>query len=305
MLTRFYMAQNIRALVLEKMPEGTAEVRRSFIETFDDDRRGTLINDVMSFDRDVITYQNSTRLSDLDDQLYGLLKSRHDLDYPSRRVFAQHNFWRLGAQYSARKWSKGESFVVVGSYPSGPWSPAQITDIFVLPSQGVPEGEARLFVAVTKFRSLADTDIARDPYRAQDRAHGVGLLSYVEREDKILLDVQDIVCHFAHTPMDIEHIATHCMHVLPLYRVSGLSTWRVQQLIQIQPIRDSTDYLHRSLRYLRALPYCLSIVSCCTQDGSPVSVTMKYRFCPWTSYSFRSTNWTQLAWGLTAAQRQA
>ena len=224
MLTRVCESQNIRT-AMRNLPPELDGVEDSFASTFESDRRGTLPVEVGSyFDRHV-SFPNTKRMTELPDDLYALLQRRNPNSNPSRKALLQPYIDYRRAIYARHNNAEANSHVIIGEYPFGKWNAARITDIIAL-HDGIQSGSSvaayDLVVAVQLFIELSEDDTSKDFYRAQKREFGVGCLFYKRtRQEKRLIRAEDIVCHFAGNVIgEVPGIGKHCIHVLPLYRVS-------------------------------------------------------------------------------------
>lgn len=75
-----------------------------------------------------------------------------------------------------------------------------------------------LFLLVRRYRELTPEDAVHDLFRQFPVAGG--RLVYDAEEDRCLIRPCDVVCHVAHTKVEVADIASACRHILPLDRVS-------------------------------------------------------------------------------------
>lgn len=166
MLRQFCLAQNIRALISEDLPKSLSAVKDAFVTAFDDDRRGSLINDILAFE-DCMTYKNTATYTRLDDELYGLFQNRSTSQFPDRRVLMQQTCYHRGVQYAVFTHSKADSYVIFGSWPSREWRAGRITDIFVQTHHSEDDANVNIWAAIHEFVPLNNKDSSNDPFRKQ------------------------------------------------------------------------------------------------------------------------------------------
>jgi hypothetical protein len=222
MLTRLCMSQNIHVL-LKNLPPELATIGESFSRAFDSDQRGTLPNEVGGYQNQTFTFPNSVTVTQLGDEIYALLRSYYPGRMPLRGALLQPSIIYRRATYSTFNTSEANSFVILGDCYSSNWRAAQITDIIVQKTEELnPVIQYRTVIAVRLFDRLSDDDLSSDIYTAKGRNFSVGCLFY-KRPDttKILVQVEDVTCHFARNPLPkVPGINKDCIHVRPLYRVS-------------------------------------------------------------------------------------
>jgi hypothetical protein len=225
MLTRLCMSQDIHVL-MKSLPPELGSIGDSFAHAFDSDQRGTLPNEVGSYQDRVFTFPNSTKATQLTDKLYTLLRGHYPRTVPSRRAYLQPSIIYRRATYSTCDTSDTNSFVILGDCSSGNWRAAQITDIIVQKTEQ-PNAAAvyKTVIAVRLFQKLANDDLVNDFYLAQRNEYRVGRLFYKRPEaTTTLIHVEDLVCHFARNPLPkVSGINKDCIHVRPLYRVSRMN----------------------------------------------------------------------------------
>lgn len=193
------------------------------MNAFDSDGRGTLQSESGGYFDNKITYSNTTKKEDIPADLYLLICDKDRDAVPSRQALFQSSITYGRATYSTKPTSENNSYVVFGDYPTGKWYPAQIISIMIQSLGGNADG-FYTHVAVRCFEPLKNEDVSRDFYLAQRRSGSLGDIGHLfyKRKSKqtILLDVSDIVCHFACNPVQVPGITRSCIHVRPCFRVS-------------------------------------------------------------------------------------
>lgn len=219
-MKRFCMAQNIRALIVESIPDSMDDIKDAFIDVFEDDKRGSLMNDILACDDAIISYTNTTTFSFLDDATYDMLKALPNVaEVGSRRALLQQSITFRGLRYSVHGHSKGDSYIVHGDL-AGVWYPARIEKIIVQTSTYTGACEDTVAIVVENFRSLENHDAIHDPFRSFACSDVTGQLFYRKTSPPLLLDVRNIICHHAHTVIeDLHPLPNSYIHALPLDRV--------------------------------------------------------------------------------------
>lgn len=220
MLSKFCMAQDLRAFIADSLPDSMDEARDAFYDVFEDEKRGSLMNDILAFDQPLVMYNNTTKLSKLEDETHKLLKSvSHSPDLVPPRALRQRSITYRGVDFAIHTHSKANSFVVYGDISSNTWQAAKIVDILVQLQEDTHVQEDTVVVVVENFMRLTKVDADKDPYRKFAYSDVVGMLFYAKTSGKVVLDIRNIVCHFAHTEMKFSDILEECIHALPLDRV--------------------------------------------------------------------------------------
>lgn len=223
MLERFCMAQNFRALIAGNMPESLDDLREAFLDVFDDEKRGSLINDILAFDDTSVAYGNINTLSELDEATYTMLAAMPELPLtPPWYAYQQQNITYRGVNFSVHRHSPGNSYVIHGDIGPGRWKAARIVQIVIQLQEetGSADGLDTVVLVVENFDSLNVQDAENDPYRLFPSSGIVGRMFYNTASDVQMLAIPDIVCHFAHTVIDdFDAIPKECIHALPLDRV--------------------------------------------------------------------------------------
>lgn len=220
MLQKFCISQNIRSLI-DNLPSDLQDVADFFVRTFESDNRGTLGSEVGNYFEQVISFPNTTKTSLLSAELFRLLVNHADGAVPLHRALMQPYFDHRRARYAAQNHSELDSYIIFGDYTSGNWSAGQITDIIALRCISESSQTLELVIAIREFYRLAPADAAHDFYAAQ--GHAIGCLFYNRlANDKKLIEVKDLVCHFVKNPIiRVPGINADCVHVLPVFRVSN------------------------------------------------------------------------------------
>ena len=103
--------------------------------------------------------------------------------------------------------------VIIGTTEK--WSPARITDIFV--AQLSHQGKLGVFLAVEVYCPLSHKQAQHDKFLQYPLA---GRLFLDRISETSVVRAEQILCHYAATPMRVDQIGADCLHVLPLLRVS-------------------------------------------------------------------------------------
>ncbi|GBE86757.1 hypothetical protein SCP_0906380 [Sparassis crispa] len=229
MLRRFCMRQNLRSLFNpESLPQSISSIIAPFISSFQSEHRGTLLQDMLAFedplgdpDLDNDELEEETRdFSRLGDQEWNALQS----------WFAGHNFIRphinryvvrnkkLEVQddiYKPVTTSRGDSYIVFQCADDADWRAGRVVDIFTHSYRQENIDVRRNFLLVEEYIALEIRHIQFDPYRKFPFVGGRLFYDKV-RDQLIVLEVDEITCHFAHTRRTTPSIDIDCVHVLPL-----------------------------------------------------------------------------------------
>ncbi len=169
MFERFCAGQSIRSRMTgNAMHKSMKPLQDLFRRFFGGDTRGTLMNDMWAFEKDLVDYSNHTDFTRLPDTIYDLLKQRLHRDREisltailHTPVLVQRTVTCRGIKFSRFTTSLGDSQVIFGQYPSGDWSAGTISDIFMWPdTSGSETGETVLtpFFVVERFASLSQEE---------------------------------------------------------------------------------------------------------------------------------------------------
>ena len=215
LFNKFCQAQTLRASMgHEDVQCSLSHMHHAFKTILDDETRGTFFNDVLSLDTESsYTYKNRTTYSTLPSQLQSILR-RDQVHITSPRVLLQSTILRFGASFSIHSLAPGDSMVIIGTFEK--WSAARITDIFVaqLAHHKAPE----VFLAVEVYCPLSHKQAQHDKFLRYPLA---GRLFLDRISETSIVKADQILCHYAATPMKIDQINADCLHVLPLLRVSS------------------------------------------------------------------------------------
>ena len=210
------------------MKKNLPKIQRAFSTAFQNDARGTLLNDILAFeDGNTVKYGNTSKLTLLPSEQHTLLcgyPTSGIMVNPTRHVFMQTSVQTLGMVFSTFRTSYGNSLVIYRhpeDHSSAPWKAGKIVSIFVSKQ---PTGDNRPmtsgpFFVVENYRPLSNTEAMYDCYRRYGDAGG--RLFHTEHNGSVLLLMRDIICHFARTTVDVPELGGDLMHVLPLARVGS------------------------------------------------------------------------------------
>ncbi|KAH9027128.1 hypothetical protein EDB84DRAFT_1272817, partial [Lactarius hengduanensis] len=222
MLTRFCMSQEVRILMQSAdLPPVFYDLQAAFAKAFDAEARGTFWNDMWAFtsDCDLPIMKGATEIplpTLVEEKLRdGLLDGVPAAHFPSVCLM-EESFAYRGMKFSVETNSPGNSFVVFKYKHYQPWSAGSIQMILYLPVKGTTHGP---FFVIKPYLPLNTADAQLDPYRKFIFA--AGQLVYEDRGDLVVVSLDEVICHFAHTPFTPTNISRRCVHVLPLDRVCG------------------------------------------------------------------------------------
>ena len=197
---------------------GSHEVKNTFEQmydrfgsVFDADIRGTFLNDVSWFDHNPDFLFNNHTYTRMPSRLRTLFAEQLDLA-PPPQILVQRSIRRLGMTFAPDHVSQGNSRVIVGSVSK--WIAAKIIDIFAAPLGS--EGSLDIYLVVETYVQLTRDESKRDPYKRYPYA---GHLVYNQVNDTLIVRAEDVICHYASTPMHITGFKRDVLHVLPLMRV--------------------------------------------------------------------------------------
>ena len=220
MLTRFCMSQEVRILMESTyLPPVFHDLQAAFAKAFDAEARGTFWNDMWAFtsDGDRSTIGNTKEVplpTFVEEELRGGLLEGVPAALCPSVCLMEESFAYHGMKYSVETNSPGNSFVVFESRHYQPWSAGSIQMILYLPIKGTAHGP---FFVIKPYLPLNSADARLDPYRKFIFA--AGQLVYEDRGDPVVVSLNSVICHFAHTPFTPTNISRRCIHVLPLDRV--------------------------------------------------------------------------------------
>lgn len=230
MFNHFIAGQRIRARISDRTSQ-TGDVpqklREVFIKVFQNDSRGTFLNDLWSFDDDnqyKISKSASKHLLVID--IYKLLEQRlsgsqlKGTIHP-RPVFVLPNFVRRGVTFSTYIDSPGNSNVIFGE--KSRWFAGRITAIFLWPTTLADDANRIPCCVVEPLQPLTDVDALNDPYRIFPEMLSGKLFYSIFGSPTVIL-AEDIICHFASTRFRSAESNVSITHVLPLDRVRGATS---------------------------------------------------------------------------------
>lgn len=233
MFNHFIAGQRIRAGISDRTSQDKGipkKLREVFIKVFNNDSRGTLLNDMWSFhEESQYTLPKSATKSFLIADIYHLLQDRLPTPVFPCPVFVRPNFIHKGVTFSTYMDSPGNSNIIF-SYSTG-WSAGRIIAIFLWPSGSENESALMPCCVVEPMHQLTDVDASSDPYRAFPDMLA-GRLFYSSYGSPIILLVDDIICHFADTRFRSGNSEVAITHVLPLDRV------RARQIMLVTSLTD-------------------------------------------------------------------
>ena len=201
------------------LPPVFHDLQAAFAKAFDDEARGTFWNDMWAFasDGDISPIGNTKEIplpTLVEEELRdGLVEGVTEAHLPSVCRMAE-SFAYHGMKYSVETNSPGNSFVIFKSRHCQPWSAGSIQMILYLPIKDTTYGP---FFVIKPYLPLNAADAQLDPYRKFIFA--AGQLVYEDRGDPVLVSLNEVICHFTHTPFRSTNISSRCVHVLPLERV--------------------------------------------------------------------------------------
>ncbi|KAI9434615.1 hypothetical protein H4582DRAFT_1818464 [Lactarius indigo] len=224
LLTRFCMSQDIRVLMQSTtLPPILSDLQLAFSKALDGDTRGTFWNDLWAFspsaDESFSVLERSKEVplprwikERLAKGALGGIAAKH---YP-QMCFSQDSLTSRGMQFSIAKNSLGNSYVVFKRKAESDksWSAGSIQMIFHLQIEEEMHGP---FFTIKPYLPLNTLDLKFDPY--QIFLFAAGQLVYEECGDEVVCVLDEVLCHFAHTPYSSPEIPKPCVHVLPLDRV--------------------------------------------------------------------------------------
>lgn len=223
MLKRFCVAQNIRIL-LQRLPKRLQAVSEAFTKAFDSDGRGTLQEEIGSYQNSRATYDNINNETILSKELYQLLRDKRENEIPFRRALMQTHISYKRKSFATFAHAPSDSYIIYTD-SNGACRAGRITDIIVQKNYGTEKSKHTTTLVVDRFPTLGTTDAVMDPYLAQKRDVGfVGCLCYSDPLPlKDLIELDDIICHTMCHPNDFPGVSREAAHFLPLLRVSAFT----------------------------------------------------------------------------------
>jgi hypothetical protein len=265
------MSQDVRVLMQSSnLPPILNDLQLAFSKALDGDTRGTFWNDLWAFDPSPETpdkHSSSPMLAKskqvplptwIDEGITsGAL--RGIATKPAKRCppvcLSQESLTFRGMQFSIAANSLGNSYVVFkrkmeSDSADNHWSAGSIQMIFHLQIEEETHGP---FFTIKPYLPLNAADAQFDPYRKFFFA--AGQLVYEECGDLVVCILDEVLCHFAHTPYTgrSQEISKPCIHVLPLDRVCTLccfvihlhTDWHHRNKVECQtlPKNENADYI--------------------------------------------------------------
>lgn len=242
MFKTFIAGQRIRAGIVDAAWFGKdihAKIRTKFIEVFASDRRGTLLSDIWALDDQPALVPDSRSTKEtLSKEIYTLLTQRlHGSAAPSRprlEVLTQPSITLKGVTFSSFSHSPGDSNVVYKSPAEDRWSAGRISAVFF---SHISEHRTIPCMVVEPLRHLTDVEVPYDPYRGYD-SNLTGRLFHASFEKPVVLLAEDIICHFASTPLHIGKLEINVIHALPLDRASCFALYPLSYAYYLSPVQE-------------------------------------------------------------------
>jgi len=135
------------------------------------------------------------------------------------RAMQYNKFSHRGTIFSPSTFSIRDSYVAVGKGVPEDWHAGKIKQIF---THSVLQPSEVYFV-IQRFKELSPQAASCDPYRRYPLVGGRLYHPELEEELKIVTS-QEIVAHFAYTPLGEEDFGFPCFHALPLDKVPPSSS---------------------------------------------------------------------------------
>jgi len=239
---RFRMTQALQTYVgIEFLPDALHALIPLYEEAFGTRLRGTLSEDVLSFDKsfnllDEPKTWDASQLTLLSPEYFHLLKTWiQNNDHTcqglpiSSSAFFRTAIVRFGQKFEISDISATNSRVLyrrgrrIDSEAPLDWDAAVIGQIFShTRERGIYGGKTQTFVVVTPYESLPEALLIdhKDPYR---QFPIIANRLFCERltNDIAIVPLEDVVCHFAYTPISLaEDFPINCMQAHPLDKVS-------------------------------------------------------------------------------------
>lgn len=210
------------------LPPILSDIQLAFAKAFDGDFRGTFWNDLWasdpSPDKDrTVTMLAKSKEVPLPAMIYKKIKSGTlrgiTITHCPQVCLSQESLTFRGMQFSVATNSLGNSYVVFKrkleiDNADKYWSAGSIQMIFHLEIEKKIHGP---FLAIKPYLPLSMVDAQFDPYRKF--LFAAGQLVYEECGEPVVCMLDEVLCHFAHTPYTSHEIPKQCVHVLPLDRV--------------------------------------------------------------------------------------
>lgn len=211
--------QNLHSLI-PLLSDDSPQMVEAFNRCFKPRRVGTLMSDMSAMETTEPTHANPPK--DLDRETINLLREwkRTQPGYSKLSEPQQAGdltkYEHRGTELKPKRIAFGDSLVIVGDRTD--WRAAQIESLFdvTLYPSGVETHHT--LAKVVYFSELSAKDALSDPYR---RFPNAGRILYTQDKDsgKMILSVNEILCHFAMTPDVCKSISEDHIHALPLVQV--------------------------------------------------------------------------------------
>jgi hypothetical protein len=154
------------------------------------------------------------------------------------RARQYNKFSHHSAIFSPSTFSIRDSYVAIGKGVSEGWYAGKIKQIFTHSALQPSE----VYFLIQKFRELSPEEASRDPYRQFPLVGG--RLYHPELEEELeIVTSQEIVAHFAYTPLEEEDFGFPCFHALPLDKVMPpsceMTSLKLNNLLELSSDRES------------------------------------------------------------------
>ncbi len=223
-LTQFCMSQDIRVLMQSaNLPPILGDLQLAFSKALGGDTHGTFWNNLWAFapgpDEHFSILAKSKEVplprwinEKLTKGTLGGIAAKHC----PQVCLSQESLTFCGMQFSIATNSLSNSYVVFKRKTENDksWSAGSIQMIFHLQIKEEMHGP---FFTIKPYLPLNTADTQFDPYR--NFLFAAGQLVYEECSDVVVCMLDEVLCHFAHTPYTSPEIPKPCIHVLPLDRV--------------------------------------------------------------------------------------
>ncbi|KAJ2912102.1 hypothetical protein MD484_g8307, partial [Candolleomyces efflorescens] len=227
MFIKFCCTQNIKVIYhTTQLPQQLHEMIRFYEDNYASDLRGTRLSDAFAEDDrfgvvdEVITYQRAdfSVLADGDFSLLKawMLKHRPEKRSFSREVIRRNEIFRFGQRFTSRDHSMVDSHVIFKEDGDEEWQAGSILGIF---SHATVGGKStQTWAVIRPYQELSFQDTERDPYLMFPVINGA-LFRNSWAKSAVLVDVTDILAHFASCVLPIDGLAEECRLVLPLNKI--------------------------------------------------------------------------------------
>ncbi|KAJ2936879.1 hypothetical protein H1R20_g214, partial [Candolleomyces eurysporus] len=231
MFIKFCCTQNIKVIYhTTQLPQQLHEMIRFYEDNYASDLRGTRLSDAFAEDDrfgvvdEVITYQRAD-FSVLADDDFSLLKAWMLKHQPEKRSFSRevirrNEIFRFGQKFTSRDHSMVDSHVIFKEDDNEEWQAGSILGIF---SHATIGGKAtQTWAVIRPYQELSLEDTEKDPYLMFPVINGA-LFQNSWANSAVLVEVTDIIAHFASCVLQIDGLAEECRLVLPLNKYTLLS----------------------------------------------------------------------------------